>query len=204
MATEVSICALALSHLRNDSAVVSISSPNTIEEEYCQKFYPMARDFTLADHPWGFATRHTILALKGTAPADWTYQYGVPAGYLAAQRVYPASSGDLPQPFEEGSIDTDGDEVVIWTDLETAYLKYTAKITNPTVFSPAYTMALSWMLAYMLAGPIATDRSVQNAMLEGYGLAMSKAAIADAKNQKLTTSALTQRTYSPGKIAART
>lgn len=203
MATEISICRLALSHLRSNNAdVVSITDPNTLEEEYCQTYYPLARDFVLSSHDWGFATRHEPLALKGTAPSGWLYQYGVPAKYLKAQSVYPKGSGDLPQPYEEGSIADAGDEVVIWTDTENAYLKFTAKVNSPSVYSPLFAMATSWMLAHMLAGALTKTRDVQNAMLEGYSVAMGMAAVSDANNQKLGGPTKTQKTYVPGKVAA--
>jgi hypothetical protein len=43
---------------------------------------------------------------------------------------------------------------VLYTDQENALLRYQALVNDPTKFDPLFTMALSWHLASMLAGPV--------------------------------------------------
>jgi hypothetical protein len=40
------------------------------------------------------------------------------------------------------------------TNQKQAVIRYHAKITDPTKFSPLFTITLSWHLASMLAGPV--------------------------------------------------
>jgi hypothetical protein len=48
MSSVIDICNLALSHIGQAADVSSIDPPeNSIEAEYCARFYPMARDTLL-------------------------------------------------------------------------------------------------------------------------------------------------------------
>ena len=50
-------------------------------------------------------------------------------------------------------VNTDGDQIIL-TDQADAVLRYCSLVTEPNHFTPLFSMALSWHLASMLAGPI--------------------------------------------------
>jgi hypothetical protein len=129
----------------------------------------MARDSMLEMHSWGFATSRVSLALLGSGWPEWDYSYAQPSGALNIIAVLPPDATDdysmgaanvpaaaggsyVPQAF---SCEVDGSgNNVIFTDQADAVLRYTSIVTDTTKFSPLFTMALSWHLASMLAGPL--------------------------------------------------
>jgi len=114
-------------------------------------------------------------AIRGT----WKYAYALPNAMINAIAVIPAEASDdyqaswgqngdgfpyplaepaeaartkMPQPY---AIETqvDGSQIIL-TNVCNAVLRYTTLVDDTTKFSPLFTLALSWLLASMLAGPI--------------------------------------------------
>lgn len=176
MASEVDIANLALGHLGDTATVASLNPPEgSAQAEHCARFYPIARDSLLEMHTWGFATKRTTLALLGSAWPEWAYCYAQPSDALNLLAVLdPEAASDysvtIPQPYAQiGTVNTgqglytpqpfsaetlDDGTNVIYTNQENATLRYTAKVTDTTKFSPLFVDALAWYLASMLAGPI--------------------------------------------------
>ena len=172
MASVVDICNLALGNLGDAATVASIDPPEgSAQAEHCARFYPMARDSLLELHSWGFATRRSQLALLGSGWPEWDYAYAQPAETINIIAVLPPDASDdysigltaggvpgsaggvyVPQPFS-CELDANGANVIM-TDQVDAVLRYTARVSDPTKFSPLFTLCLSWHLASMLAGPI--------------------------------------------------
>lgn len=180
MASEVDICNLALAHLGDEATVASINPPEgSAQAEQCQRFYPIARDQLLELHNWNFATRRAILPSVTNTARQWRYAYAAPADMMKAVSVIPLDAEDdystnlyptdnpawgniyspviaagtyVPQAYSM-EIDANGN-YVIYTNLENAMLRYQAKITDPSRFTPLFTITLSWSLASMLAGPV--------------------------------------------------
>jgi hypothetical protein len=180
MASVVDICNLALAHLGDEATVASISPPEgSAQAEHCARFYPIARDTLLQMHAWNFASRRASLAQVTMPYTMWKYAYAVPGDMMTAVAVLPpeaqndystrfspaeypyynanfspmlAAGQYVPQRY---SIETDtlGNKV-LYTDQENALLRYQALVNDPTKFDPLFTMALSWHLASMLAGPV--------------------------------------------------
>lgn len=210
MASEVDICNLALANLGDVATVSSINPPEgSAQAEHCQRFYPIARDSLLEMHPWGFATKRTTLALLGSSWPEWKYCYAQPSDMLNALAVLSDTAANdysvpipqpysniatvnagqgfyTPQPFSCETLD-DGTEV-IYTDVENATLRYTARVEDSTKFSPLFVEALSWLLASKLAGPIlkgdAGAAMAKNCM-QSFLVTYSKATVSDA-NQRRT------------------
>jgi hypothetical protein len=197
MASAIDICNLALGHLGDTATVASLDPPEgSAQAEHCARFYPIARDALLEMHPWGFATKRAQLAQLGTAWPEWDYAYALPADALSIIAVLPPEASDdysygalgyVPKTFS-CEIDADGAKV-IYTDQETAVVRYIGHQADTTKFSPLFTMALSWHLASMLAGPIikgeagAAETKRCLAMLQTY---LSKATTSDANQRKVT------------------
>lgn len=201
MASEVDICNLALAHLGDDATVASLDPPEgSAQAEHCARFYPIARDGLLELHDWKFATRRKRIALLSTDTWTWRYAYAAPTDMLKLLAVLPAEAGSDAdtQPYEPET--SDSGAALILTNTESATLRYTARVIDPTRFSPLFTTALSWHLASMLAGPIikgdagAAEAKRCTAVMQAY---LSKAATSDANQRK------TKLTHSPAWIAGR-
>lgn len=180
MASEVDICNLALAHLGDDATVASINPPEgSAQAEYCQRFYPMARDQLLEMHNWNFASKRALLPSVTNTINQWQYAYAVPADFMKAIAVIPPDAANdysshqsaaeglmgansynpgivagtyVPQPYAL-EIDDSGN-YLLFTNIDKALLRYQAKIVDTSKFSPLFTLTLSWGLAGMLAGPV--------------------------------------------------
>jgi hypothetical protein len=176
--SDVSICNLALTHLGDKAAVVSISAPTTAQETYCATYYPIARDLTMEGHSWSFNTvRKALVVSSVTPPSTWQYCYDAPANILrllelldpnadddyATSAVFiqvngttapiPSLSVPTPYPFAQ-EWDEANSKSLIYSNLASAIARYTITVTDPTKWSNDFVMALSYRLAAMLAGPI--------------------------------------------------
>ena len=172
MASVIEICNLALSHLGDTATVASINPPEgSAQAEHCARFYPAARGMLIEAHDWSWATRRISLTPLVATIAPWAYAYGKPNLMIRALAVLdPEASDDYtipaafeteqayaplayaPQPFAIETLPT-GDEVIL-TNQANAVLRYIVSVTDTAKFPPLAVMALSWLVASMLAGPI--------------------------------------------------
>lgn len=177
MSSVVDICNIALAHLGDSATVASIDPPEgSAQAEHCARFYPIARDTILEMHGWSFATRRIALPLLSTTMDQWKYVYQCPNDVINVLAVippdapndyvylpnadysYPAGVLNLnaltysPQDYTMETL-ADGTQLIC-TNVENAVLRYTARVTDTTRFSPLFTSALAWLLASMLAGPV--------------------------------------------------
>lgn len=180
MASDVDICNLALAHLGDTATLSSINPPEgSAQADHCHRFYPIARDSLLEMHLWNFSMRRVALPAKQCDWPEWTNCYGVPNDAINLMSILPPDAADdysvkfvptdaplfahnyspmvqtgryVPQPFTVETL-SDGTKI-LYTNQPNAVLRYTAYVTDSTLFSPLFTMTLSWHLASMLAGPI--------------------------------------------------
>jgi len=209
VSSDVDICNLAVGHLGDDASISSLNPPEgSAQADHCARFYPIARDSLLEMHNWGFATKRIKLALLSSGWPEWDYSYAQPNDMLQALAVLPQDATDdysqpgfvpasvpipvfgayVPQPYAVES-DAAGNNL-IYTDQQNAVLRYTARVTDVTKFSPLFTMTLSWHLASMLAGPVikgdagAAEAKRCAAMMQ---LWLGKAIESDANQRKSNT-----------------
>jgi hypothetical protein len=136
-------------------------------------------------HEWGFATRREALADLGSDHDQWAYAYAKPSGMLKALAVLPPDTEDTEtQPYiiETNAAGAD----VIYTNQETAVLRFIVRITDPTRFSPLFVEALSWLLASKLAGPVLkgeTGAAAAKSALQMFGAQFRLATVSDANQQ---------------------
>lgn len=80
--SEVDICNLALSHLKQ-KPIRQIDPATTDVEEKCALHYHQIRQETLRMHPWNFALARAVLNPDATAPAfGFTHRFLLPTGCL--------------------------------------------------------------------------------------------------------------------------
>lgn len=189
MSSEVDICNLALAHLGDNATVASIDPPEgSAQAEHCARFYAIARDSLLEMHAWKFATRRVQLA-KLTVPSwDWYFAYAEPTGALKLLGVLSAtaSNDDETQPYDAES-DANGAAIIL-TNQEDASLRFVARVTDTTKFSPLFVDALAWLLASYLAGPVLkgdAGAAMAKSCLQSFLLAFSNAKVSDANQRKV-------------------
>ena len=159
MASEVSICNMALFRIGHSQRIDSLSEAS-VPAELCKQIYPVARDLLLESWDWTFARKRVALAGVGDEPNNWEYQYQYPNDCLKAR--YIVLSGDRkPLASErvayEVGYNTVNELKAIYCDLEDAELVYTAAVSNVALFTPSFCDALSWAIAKELVTPLAKD-----------------------------------------------
>lgn len=211
MSSVVDICNLALSHLGDEAQVSAISPPDgSVQAAQCGRFYPIARDVMLEAHPWSFATKRVALAaVTNDLSDDWEYAYALPSTCLRPlSALYPgvpervlstdSDNGSHPYIVEAGEDGT----AVLYTNVETAVLRYIDRIEDSSKFSPGFVIAVSRLLAAYLAGPIlkgSEGMRVSQAQLKWFEMEFRKAAAMNANVGKRST----LHTRQPSFIAAR-
>lgn len=198
MADQVTIYNLALDRIGTSTTIQAVDE-NSAEASACNRYWAASIDETLGAHDWRFATACVQLALSGSAPPMWLYQYAQPANCVKVRSIvnpisyvssvalptaYPWAVPQLPPgqglpavPFELAS-GTDGagnDQVLIWTSLANAYCLFTRRITATGLWDVGFNSAIVWRLAYNIALTITGKPDIQGAMLAGYNDAMQVA-----------------------------
>lgn len=97
----------------------------------------------------------------------------------------PAGGNYTPQPYSIESA-ADGSQIVL-TNVENAVMRYTTLVQDTTKFSPLFMLALSYLLASMLAGPIIkgdAGAAMATQMLQLFGSFKAQAVASDANQRK--------------------
>jgi hypothetical protein len=201
MASEVDICNLALARLGDKATVATIDPPEgSAQAEHCARFYPIARDSLLEAHAWKFATRRAMLAQLVHETWNWGFAYAAPTGAIRLLSVLPAAArSDADTVDFEAETDAAGN-ALIFTNLDHASVRYIARVTDTTKYSPMFVDALAMLLASHLAGPVVKgDAGVKmsRACYQSFRLLYSQAIESDANQHQVTPS------HNPDWIAAR-
>ena len=216
MASVVDISNTALSHIGDSANVASIDPPDgSAQAGYCATFYPLALAAILETADWGFATVRAALAVVANPSSTWRHAYAYPAGLVKLISVLPECALDdysanfgewrdqlwrspqpdfanpaenmyMPQPYAV-EIDAEGNQIIL-TNVCKAVLRYTLEVSDPTKFSPLFTMALSYLLASMLAGPIIkgdAGTTLSATMLAKFQAFQAQAATSDANQRRI-------------------
>ena len=189
--SDVVICNLALSHIGADAVLSSINPPDgSVESGYCSRFYPIARQELIEMHPWTFSKVRVALAQVTNPSTVWTYAYAAPSDMIQSQRILTTSTLDAYGffPFggllradevalftERGSAEFEVENGVLLTHEPDAVLLYTRDVTDTSKFTAGFTVALSYLVASYLAGPIIKGSTGADAALRLRKMAVMKA-----------------------------
>jgi hypothetical protein len=156
MASKTEIANLALSHLAVDKEIANIETESSKEASSARRFYDLARDMVLRDFSWPFATKIAALALIETEPnTEWAFSYRYPTDCLYFRRILSGlrnDSRDTRAPYRIAQ-DDDG-TTIVFTDADDAQAEYTVKTDNPQIYPPDFTLALSYLLASLMAARV--------------------------------------------------
>jgi len=189
MAGDVDICNLALSHLGEEAEVVAIAPPDgTSQAAQCGRFYPIARNALLEMHPWTFATTRVALAVvDGAELTEWAFAYAVPVKCVKVLQVLRPDALEDSR-GEDYIIESAEDGTkIIFTNVESATLRYVRLVEDTTKFTPGFTNALGRLLASYLAGPIikgTTGVQVAQAQLKVFAIELANAKVQDSNAEQ--------------------
>lgn len=175
MASEVDICNAAIAHYGGSAQVTAIEPPDgSAEAGRCARFYPMARREMLDMGPWTWAKRRVELTEVTNPSSIWLYAYALPSDCMTPKRIlqqpvlasdpsfWPYTSlvtADQLLFFDErGSADFQIEGTTLLTNEPTAVLLYTVDVIDTARFSPSFVVALSYLLASFLVGPVIKGR----------------------------------------------
>lgn len=161
MADLLSIWNLALAHLGNKAGLTTTNPPYASREaELCGTYWPLARQFaiTKAKPSWSRVRQAGALVdLGDEQPTQWLYTYAKPDGCLELIGVYEPEAilDEERKPSRSGAWSNGADTYdVIYTNTELAVLRWVEDVEDTDRYHPGFTMAVSWLLASYLAGPI--------------------------------------------------
>lgn len=185
MASQVSICNMALAEIGKQQITSLVdSSPEAFQ---CNLFWDQAREALLREHTWSFSKRNKVLTLTADpAVLGWQYIYAYPDECLYIRRLYNVYS--LPGVMDEyeTALSSETESRVIYTNTDQAYIEYTARITDPTLFDPTFTETLKYKLASLIVKPLTGSDSMSNDLLGKYQVYLEKAKWLDATEMHRT------------------
>lgn len=192
---EVSICNLALAHLGDEANITSIRPPDgSAQAGHCAQFYPIARGVLLSMQPWSFATRRAALAPTTNLIGDiWQYAYLLPSDCLRPVESAMPGIGNyfldnfMPSGWRFVIESNAAGDRILYTNAQTATLRYIALVTDTSKFPVLFTAALARLLAAYLAGPVlksAGGRSEQINQLKLFEAEWRAAAVLDANSAR--------------------
>jgi len=202
MSSEITICNLALSHIRGGS--INALTEASIQAQQCKLLYPILRDSVLENAPWQFATRIVSLAeLTDVEVFNFAYAYQYPSDCLKIKRLIlnwetvnrtdsqfygnnlPIINTQAPVPYQ---IFNDDGNRVIGANYAELRAEYTVQVTDTNLFSIQFILALSHLLAAELAIPIVgvnEGRKLKSDSMQQYN-AHIRAACAAMMNEQFT------------------
>lgn len=115
--------------------------------------YGQTRDQMLRDSDYGFSEAIAAAVISGAAPAPWSYQYTYPTDAIKIRQLLgPDYLADKNNPLPNNwTIGRAASAQVIWSNLASALLVYTRRVTDPTQWDAAFTEALCAALGRRLA-----------------------------------------------------
>jgi hypothetical protein len=217
VASEVDICNAALGNLGDVANLQSISPPDgSAQADHCARFYPIARDALIEMHDWGFATKRVALAQLTNPTTAWSYCYAQPSDLVNTIAIMDPQAADdwsvgipVEQIWQEAPVANTGAYTaqefvlesaadgtdILFTNQPGAILRYVARVTDTSKFSPLFVRTLIASLSSLLAGPVlkgeagATEAGRWEAIAfgrDGKSGLFGKAAASDAGQRRST------------------
>jgi len=177
--TKAKIFNMALKNL-GVSVGVQGANQNDRNTVILEEFYETAKEKTLADHDWGFASAFRELTPTGNTSQHpkFMYEYDYPNNCVFIREVYlyvgreqteeaisffnmrqlhGGDAEDLKKQNFDVASNTSGSRIV-YTNAQPAIARITRLVKEETYFTPEFAMALSWYLAFLAAAAITGAR----------------------------------------------
>jgi len=167
------ICSLSLS-LVKEKVATNIDSPETNGEKVCSKWYDAARRYTLAMHPWNFASKRTTIAQDSTAPA---FGYVYQSDNLPSDFIRLLSLGNDMDDF-----DYEIEDNKILSDEAAPYkIRYVFDQQLVSRFSPTFVIALAHVLAAFVSYEFTGSATLRASLLKDAQMFIDQGAAIDGQ-----------------------
>ena len=167
--SDTGIVNMALSHVGSRSTVENFRTEKSEEAVQARIWYDYARQLALEMYDWNFARKRLGLTLHGDVISEtatdpmagvWGFRYQYPSDCFKARKIQnPNAPPDDATPFAVEP-NLDGSEKTILTNLEDAVLVYTFDQEATELFSALFVLALSHLLASLMAWSLTGKRKV--------------------------------------------
>lgn len=149
--SEIDICNLALSHLKQKT-ITQLDPPSTDSELICYTWYQMVRRATLRLHPWNFAIKRAELSPSGsyTPEFGFTHAYAKPSDFIRLIGFYDDLGNRIANSDED--YDVEGDYLLKnGEDGVAINVRYVFNVTNVAKMDPLFIDLFSIDLAIRMS-----------------------------------------------------
>lgn len=186
------ICNLALMHI--GQRVITSLTEETEPARRCSQLYASTRDAVLRDASWNFAAIiDTLILAPGITITGWAYVYAYPDTCVFVRKVYGDDSAVFdfplysnspnnfipstnPRPMEFRELYSPSlNAKILATNVSPAYIEYTARVDDPTLYDQLFVKALAYRLASELSNILTGDADEAKQMMQYYLSAISEA-----------------------------
>ena len=184
----VEISNIALSSIGITTGISALTE-TTKEARMCNRFYPIVRDAVLEAFDWDFARKRIVLSLLSTTYTGWDYAYAMPSDCIKIRKfITDADMSDIIQPKTEYEVAVNAalNAQIILTNEETAEITYTAKVTDPNLFSSLFVTAVAAKLAAEIAIPLRGLTKLKADMNNDYMRLIASASSSNANQGNVT------------------
>ncbi len=174
--SQVDIFNQALMNLGKEPSVTSLTDATT-ERRALSAVYDTSREFVLAGRDWAWAARYSSALAKLTDPnpnPHHTFWYQVPPDSLRLRWVEDLVIRPT-RPIDFVEFNDEAQGRVFATDLAVPIVKYTWDVTDPSLFDPGFTFALSYLLSSRVALTLTSDPAVGQGMFNAYTFTINSA-----------------------------
>lgn len=154
MATKIQICNQAL-RLLGVARITALTDSNE-QARVLTDVYDAIRDEVLSAHPWNFAIKRDALVELADAPEfDWEHAFQLPTDCLRVIKME-----------DDTKFVREADQLL--TDEATAKIQYIARITDTSLYTPAFVTTLAARLATEIAYPLTNSATASTEMYKLY------------------------------------
>lgn len=180
---KLGLCNLALSKIGSYS--IKTMSEKSEEAKKCNVFLDHVISASLEEANWPCSNKTVVLELEDNyTPFKYNFSYKYPDGALCIRRV--TFEGEVPSdgPPEFIITNNDSDELVIRTNVESAYAEITLINSSVENLPPTLIEAIGCRLAAELAVPIANNFNLREHMMKMYNTYLPRARVVAANQQR--------------------
>lgn len=150
--SEVAVCNLALGHLGVSEEIQNLETERSAAASACRRYITTARDMSLRDFRWPFATAFASLSLVEEDPnTEWKYSYRYPSDCLNFRRILSGSRNDSRETRIPYKLASDDSGKLIYTDQYQAVCEYTKMMSNPALWPDDFILMMSYLLASLIS-----------------------------------------------------
>lgn len=149
--TRTEIANFAITHIGIGKAISDLDTETSTEANICRRFYDTARDATLKDFNWGFATKYEELGLVSENPTiEWAYSYRYPSDCIFLRRILSGIRNETRQSRVSFKLSRDSAGILVYTDEREACAEYTERVTDSNLYPSDFILAFSYRLAHYI------------------------------------------------------